>query len=98
MDLSTLFNPHVISGVNIIIAFMLCTSLTTLFQYLFYEGHNFSSNKNKDQQMLLEYSFMKDATPDQLEAFWLSRKGKLTKKQRRYLSRLRNNEITSLSS
>lgn len=80
------------SFIVISIPLLISISFANLVCYLFYKPTNKSFDKKYQ-----DFCFIKNATTDQLEAFWLTKKGKLSRKQRRYLSRLRNKEYQTES-
>jgi hypothetical protein len=93
MELNSIFTESTVTGINLFIAFLLIFSLTNFFNYIFYNQNDYDTSFKKKY---IEFSFIKDCTPDQLEAYWLSKKGKLRRKQRRFLARIRRHDnITS---
>ena len=88
MELNNIFTQSTVTGINLFIAFLLVCSFVN---YLNYVLNNYYYDKSFDKKYI-EFNFIKDCTPDQLEAYWLSKKGKLRRKQRRFLARIRNND------
>jgi len=84
MSVEELFTENFFNGFNFLIAFFLVFSLTNYFTYILNESDSFKKNR-------IYYKFIQEATPDKLEAFWLSKKSKLSRKQKRYLERIRKN-------
>ena len=90
MDLECLFTPTTLNLINTMLAIMVVVSLNNFLTYLFEDEPLYFSKKT--YKKYLDLNVIKDANSQQLEAFWLTRKGKLNKKQRRFLKRLSRKE------
>lgn len=88
--MEALFNPTTINLINTLLAIMIVISLNNFISYVFEDDVLCFSKKGKKKY--LDFNYIKDANSDQLEAFWLTKKGKINKKQRRFLKRIRQKQ------
>ena len=91
VNLDCIFTPYTINLIHTLLALMTIVSLNNLLSYVFEDDIICFSKKT--QKKYLDFNYVKDANSEQLEAFWLTRKGKINKKQRRFLERMKKKEL-----
>jgi beta-lactamase class D len=90
LNLDCLFTQCSINLIQTLLAIMTVVSLNNFLSYVFEDDIICFSKKT--QKKFLDLNYIKDANSEQLEAFWLTKKGKINKKQRRFLERMRKKE------
>lgn len=90
LGLDCLFTPTTLNLIHTLLSIMVVVSLNNFLSYVFEEDVLCYSKKSYKKH--LDFEFVKDANSKQLEAYWLTRKGKINKKQKRFLKRLTKKE------